>query len=245
MIVPADELGDGHAEAEAAETNGREGYQIDIAPDLRGWVVGARDVGTAQAEQVDSFSLFAACARGRANRLADAHAGHEDDAAFERKLFRQIGRPPRDMTEPDWQVVSREMKRKGVTLLLLWQEYREAHPDGFGYTWFCDKFGQHAKRANPTYRHRHAAGAVMQTDYAGQTIPLIDPGTGEVHEAQLFVAVPGASSYTFATVSLYQRLPDWIEGQVRALEYFGAELASKRLTRIIHRRWPEGLAGVA
>lgn len=153
-------------------------------------------------------------------------AGHEDDAALERRLFRQMGRPPRDMTEPDWQVVSREMKRKGVTLLLLWQEYREAHPDGFGYTWFCDKFGQHAKRANPTYRHRHAAGAVMQTDYAGQTIPLIDPGTGEVHEAQLFVAVLGASSYTFATASLYQRLPDWIEDQVRALEYFGGLILS-------------------
>lgn len=55
-------------------------------------------------------------------------AGHEDDAALERRLFRQMGRPPRDMTEPDWQLVSRKMKRKGVTLLLLWQEYREAHP---------------------------------------------------------------------------------------------------------------------
>lgn len=153
-------------------------------------------------------------------------AGHDDDVALERRLFRQMGRPPRDMTEPDWQLVSREMKRKSVTLLLLWQEYREAHPGGFGYTWFCDKFGTHAKRANPTYRHRHAAGAVMQTDYAGQTIPLIDPDTGEVHEAQLFVAVLGASSYTFATASLHQRLPDWIEGQVRALEYFGGVSAS-------------------
>ncbi|MGG2309885.1 IS21 family transposase, partial [Salmonella enterica] len=89
------------------------------------------------------------------------------------------------------------------------------------YTWFCDKFGAHEKRTRLTYRHRHAAGAVMQTDYAGQTIPLIDPGTGEVHAVQLFVAVLGASSYTFAVASLHQRLPDWIEGQVRALEYFG------------------------
>jgi transposase len=132
-----------------------------------------------------------------------------------------MGRPPRDTTEPDWQLISREMKRKSVTLLLLWQEYREAHPDGFGYTWFCDKFGAHEKRANPAYRHRHSAGAEMQTDYAGQTIPLIDPDTGEVHAAQLFVAVLGASSYTFAVASLHQQLPDWIDGQVRALEYFG------------------------
>ena len=147
--------------------------------------------------------------------------GCGDDAALERRLFRQMGRPPRDTTEPDWQLISREMKRKSVTLLLLWQEYREAHPDGFGYTWFCDKFGVHEKRANPAYRHRHSAGAEMQTDYAGQTIPLIDPDTGEVHAAQLFVAVLGASSYTFAVASLHQQLPDWIDGQVRALEYFG------------------------
>lgn len=147
--------------------------------------------------------------------------GCGDDAALERRLFRQMGRPPRDTTEPDWQLISREMKRKSVTLLLLWQEYREAHPDGFGYTWFCDKFGAHEKRANPAYRHRHSAGAEMQTDYAGQTIPLIDPDTGEVHAAQLFVAVLGASSYTFAVASLHQQLPDWIDGQVRALEYFG------------------------
>ena len=147
--------------------------------------------------------------------------GCSDDAALERRLFRQMGRPPRDTTEPDWQLISREMKRKSVTLLLLWQEYREAHPDGFGYTWFCDKFGAHEKRANPAYRHRHSAGAEMQTDYAGQTIPLIDPDTGEVHAAQLFVAVLGASSYTFAVASLHQQLPDWIDGQVRALEYFG------------------------
>lgn len=113
------------------------------------------------------------------------------------------------------------MKRNSVTLQLLWQECREAHPDGFGYTWFCDKFGAYEKGTRQTYRHRHATGAVMQTDYAGQTIPLIDPGTGEIRGAQMFVAVPGASSYTIAVASLHQRPPDWIEGHVRALEYFG------------------------
>lgn len=152
--------------------------------------------------------------------------GYDDDAVLERKLFRQMGRPARDTTEPDWQLISCEMKRKSVTLLLLWQEYREAHPDGFGYTWFCNKFSAYEQRLRPTYRHRHAAGAVMQTDYAGQTLPLIDPDTGEAHAVQLFVAVLGASNYTFAFASLHQRLPDWIEGQVRALEYFGGVPAS-------------------
>ena len=117
--------------------------------------------------------------------------------------------------------MAQELKRKGVTLTLLWQEYRAAHPDGYGYTWFCETFGAYQRRAHPTFRHRHEAGAVMQTDYAGHTIEVVDPATGEIRQGQIFVAVLGASSLTFAMASLSQRLPDWIEGQTRALSYFG------------------------
>ncbi len=147
--------------------------------------------------------------------------GYDDDARLERVLFRRVGRPPQDLDEPDWPMVAREIKRKGVTLLLLWQEYRAAHPNGYGYTWFCGQFGAFRRRTHASYRNRHEAGAVMQTDYAGHTVPLIDPQTGEVHEAQIFVAVLGASSLTFAMASMSQKLPDWIEGQCRALAYFG------------------------
>ena len=105
-----------------------------------------------------------------------------------------MGRPPRDSTEPDRAIVTAELKRKGVTLTLLWQEYREAHPNGYGYTWFCDAFRAFERRAGATYRNRHEAGAVMQTDYAGQTMEIFDPETGEIREAQIFVAVLGASS---------------------------------------------------
>lgn len=157
-----------------------------------------------------------------------------DDAALERKLFRQMGRPPRDTSEQDWQLVSREMKRKSVTLLLLRQEYREAHPDGFGYTWFCDKFGAHKKRAHPTYRHWHAAGAVMQTDYAGQTIPLIDPGTGEIHQAQLFVSVLGASSYTFAVASPASIVCDNLKAGVAKALWFEPTLTTTFAAREEH-----------
>ena len=146
---------------------------------------------------------------------------YDSDAALERALFRRVGRPPQDLSEPDWPAVAQELKRKGVTLTLLWQEYRAAHPDGYGYTWFCETFGAYQRRAHPTFRHRHEAGAVMQTDYAGHTVEIIDPRTGEVRQAQIFVAVLGASSLTFAMASLSQRLPDWIEGQTRALTYFG------------------------
>jgi transcriptional regulator with XRE-family HTH domain len=122
--------------------------------------------------------------------------GHDDDAVLERRLFHRMGRPPQDMSEPDWSTVAREVKRKGVTLTLLWQEYRAAHPDGYGFTWFCERFAAFRQRAHPTFRNRHAAGEVMQCDYAGQTVPVIDPGTGAVMPAQIFVAVLGASSLT-------------------------------------------------
>lgn len=146
---------------------------------------------------------------------------YDDDAALGRLLFGRAGRPPRDQREPDFALIAREMKRKGVTLTLLWQEYRAIHPDGYGYTWFCERYAAFERRTSVAFRHRHHAGAVMQTDYAGQTAPIVDPTTGIIHEAQIFVAVLGASNRTFAFASASQKLPDWIEGQVRALEFFG------------------------
>ncbi|TIO80790.1 MAG: IS21 family transposase [Mesorhizobium sp.] len=146
---------------------------------------------------------------------------YDDDAALERRLFHRMGRPPQDLSEPDWALVARELKREGVTLTLLWQEYRATHPDGYGFTWFCDRFAAFRQQASPTFRNRHSAGSVMQTDYAGQTVPVIDPATGVICSAQIFVAVLGASNLTFAFASSSQKLPDWIDGQVRALSFFG------------------------
>jgi transposase len=145
---------------------------------------------------------------------------YDDDVALKAALFGRVGRPPRDLAEPEWPVVAQELKRPGMTLTLLWQEYRAAHPEGYGYTWFCEQYDAFKRRAHPTYRHRHEAGAVMQTDYAGQTVEVIHPQTGEVLQAQIFVAVLAASSLTFAMASFSQKLPDWIEGQSRALAYF-------------------------
>lgn len=79
--------------------------------------------------------------------------------------------------------------------MLLWQEYRAAHPDGYGYTWYCQQFRAFENGTSPSFRNRHEAGAVMQTDYAGHTIGVTDLATGAVHQAQIFVAVLGASSY--------------------------------------------------
>ncbi len=144
-----------------------------------------------------------------------------DDAGLEPVLFKRMGRPPRDLSEPDWPAMSRELKRKGVTRTLLWQEYRAAHPDGYGYTWFCEGLQAFEHRRSPTFRNHFEAGAVMQTDYAGHTVPIFDLDKGRLIEAQIFVAVLGASSFTFAYASVSQALPDWIEGQCRALAFFG------------------------
>lgn len=124
--------------------------------------------------------------------------GLDDDGILQRRLFLRRGRPPQDMHEPPWATIASELKRKGVTLTLLWQECREQHPNGYGYTWFCERFAAFEHRASATFRNRHTAGAAMQTDYAGHTIPVIDPATGEIQPAQIFVAVLPASSYTFA-----------------------------------------------
>lgn len=123
--------------------------------------------------------------------------GCEDDAAIAKLLLGRAGRPPQDLSSPDWVRVGLELKRKNVTLALLWQEYRAIHPAGYGYSWFCDSYSAFERKISPTYRNRHEAGAAMQTDYAGHTLPLFDPVTGEIKQAQIFVAVLPASNLTF------------------------------------------------
>jgi transposase len=105
--------------------------------------------------------------------------------------------------------------------MLLWQEYRSREPEGYGYSRFCEIYGQWEHRLSPTMRQVHPAGERLFVDYAGQTVELIDGTTGEVRQAQVFVAVLGASSYTYAEASWTQSLPDWIGAHVRALAFLG------------------------
>lgn len=123
---------------------------------------------------------------------------------------------------PDWAVVNREMRRKGVTLFLLWQEYKASHPEGFLYSWFCDHYREWAGKLDAVMRQEHLAGEKCFVDYCGQTMPVTDRHTGEIHQAQIFVGVMGASNYTYAEATFSQKLPDWIGSHIRMLEYFGA-----------------------
>lgn len=122
---------------------------------------------------------------------------------------------------PDWAAVDRELRRPGVTRALLWEEYRAAHPMGFGYAWFCEHFEAWKGRVRPTMRQTHVGGEKVFVDFAGDTIDLIDPETGEVRAVKLFVAAMGASNYTYAEAVASESLEDWIGAHVRLFAFLG------------------------
>lgn len=124
--------------------------------------------------------------------------------------------------EPDFASLHQELKRKGVTLLLLWQEYEMTHgKSAYRYAQFCAKYRDWQQRQKPSMRQVHRAGEKLFIDYCGPTIELIDPSTGEIRNAQIFVAILGASNYTFAEATWDQTLPNWIASHVRAFNFFG------------------------
>ena len=161
--------------------------------------------------------------RARACGLSWPLPAELDDAELERRLFPPPP-PPSEArkAQPDWVVVHREMKRKDMTLLLLWDEYKAAHPNGYQYTTFCRHYRAWRNRLDVVMRQDHRAGEKLFVDYAGQTASVIDRRSGEVRPAQVFVAVMGASNYTYAEATWSQAMEDWIGSHVRTFEYFGA-----------------------
>ncbi len=144
-----------------------------------------------------------------------------DEAELERRLF-PVTSYADERPEPDWVEVHRELKgSKAVTLHLLWLEYKALHPEGFQYTWFCDHYRAWRKKLDVVMRQTHCAGEKLFVDYAGQTVPVVDPATGELRQAQVFVAVLGASNYTYCEATWTQSLPDWIAAHQRAFQFFG------------------------
>ena len=144
-----------------------------------------------------------------------------DEAGLERRLFPAPPSPRAARPLPDWSRLHRELRRKGVTLSLLWEEYKAVHPEGLQYSRFCEQYRSWAARVDLVMRQEHRAGEKLFVDYAGQTAAVVDPETGAVRAAQVFVAVLGASSYTFAEATWTQTLADWTASHVRAFEFFG------------------------
>ncbi len=129
----------------------------------------------------------------------------------------------RRFAEPDFMICFMELKKTTkVTRHLLWQEYRQQHPDdGYSYAQFCHRFKEWQGKQKRSMRQIHIAGEKMFVDYAGPTMDMVNPDTGEIRTAQIFVAVLGASSFTFACAHWSQQLPDWLDAHVQALTYFG------------------------
>ena len=144
-----------------------------------------------------------------------------DDASLEKLLYFRSPDPSVKRPMPNWEYVHKELKRKSVTLFLLWQEYKETYPDGYEYSWFCRNYKEWSGKIDVAMRFNHGAGEKLFVDYAGQTIPIIDKRTGEIREAQIFVATLGASNYTYAEATWRQSLPDWIGSHTRALRFLG------------------------
>jgi transposase len=144
-----------------------------------------------------------------------------DERKLEALLFPKAMGRPKNRTEPDWNHLLQESKKKGVTLQLLWMEYKTIHPEGYQYSQFCERFNQWKKKLQLSLRQEHKAGEKLFIDYAGPTIPVIDAETGEIREAQLFVATLGASNYTYAEAQWGQDLQSFVGGHVRALQFFG------------------------
>ena len=145
-----------------------------------------------------------------------------DDAALERLLFAPAGfNRPSARIMPDWNHVHAELRRRGVTLLLLWEEYRGEHPDGYGYSRFCDLYIEWRRGVSATMRQTHVAGEKLFVDYAGDTVAVFDGASGEERRAHVFVAVLGASNYTYAEARWSEGLADWIGAHVNALAFLG------------------------
>jgi transposase len=145
-----------------------------------------------------------------------------DDDALELLLFPGVvgsRRPGRDV--PDWSQIDRELRRPGVTRALLWEEYRATHPGGYGYSWFCEQYEAWKGRVRPTMRQTHLGGEKVFVDFAGDTIDVVDPRSGEVRPAKLFVAAMGASSYIYAEACAGEGLEDWIGAHVNLFAFLG------------------------
>jgi transposase len=144
-----------------------------------------------------------------------------DDSELERRLFTAPGEVQAERPAPDWAKLHEELKRRSVTLVLLWQEYRADHPGGYGYSRFCDLYGEWRRSVSATMRQTHVAGEKLFVDFAGDTVAVIDPLTGDTRQAHIFVAALGASNFTYAEARWSEGLPDWIGAHVDALAAIG------------------------
>ena len=178
----------------------------------------ARRLGVAPSTARETLKRFTAAG------LNFEQAASMSEPALEAALYAmsKSKRGHRLHEEPDWQAIHRELKRKHVTLMIIWDEYSAAHPGGYSYSRFCELYRGFEAKLSPTMRQNHKAGERLFVDYAGDGVPVvINRLTGELRHAQIFVAVLGVSSFTFAWASWTQTLADWIDAHVQTFQVIG------------------------
>ena len=158
-----------------------------------------------------------------------------NDEELEARLYGPAVRRSARHVEPNYAHIHQELKRSGVTLQLLWEEYQQGNELAYKYTAFCIKYRAWAAGLKRSMRQIHVAGEKMFVDYAGPTVPIVDAATGEIRQAQIFVAVLGASNYTYACATATQTAADWVNSIIDALEFIGG------VTRLIVPDQPRAL----
>ena len=155
------------------------------------------------------------------NYSIDEFLSLEEDEIYQ-LLFPEKSLPKTYKTrpKPNVEYIHKEIAKKGVTFELLWQEYKEQHPDGYGCSQFKEYYYKYKKRLNPSMRQTYIAGEKMFVDYSGLTVPVIDLSTGEVIKAQIFVSVLGLSGYTYVHATASQKVEDFIRSHVTAFEFY-------------------------
>jgi len=164
--------------------------------------------------------------RAEAARLSWPLPEEYNDRVLEQLLFPRKSNTLRSGTQPDFDHIHKELSRKGVTLQLLWQEYKRENLDGYQYSHFCELYHKWRQDLDISMRRVHKAGEKLFVDWAGQTIPVVDRKTGETRPAYLFVAVLGASNYTYAEASMSIDLSSWINAHCRTFASWAGFLIS-------------------
>lgn len=207
------------------------------------WACGLGDRAVAASCSLSRSTVSKYARRAKETGLSWPLPADLTDEALEQRLFsaEEVG----GHFVPEWTEVHQQLKRKGVTLRLMWEEYKEANPEGFQYTQFCVHYRAWRETLDLPMRQEHKAGEKLFVDYCGQTMPIVDAKTGEVREAQIFVAVLGASNYTYAEACWSQSLPEWIMAHVHAFQYLNGVAALivpdnlKAGVSVAHRYEPE------
>lgn len=184
--------------------------------------IGLSNRAIARACRVSNSTVGEYLARARQAELKWPLPKEVNEEELYQQLFPEEEKPvvsKRPM--PNWEEIHRELARQGVTLRLLWQEYRVKYPDGYGRSQFQELYARWNQAHTTSMRLPHKGGEVLEVDYAGMTVPITNPETSEVTPAQVFVAVLPASSYTYAEIQPSQELQHWLAGHVRAFAFFG------------------------